>query len=151
VTAGTLVQLQLDLDGKTETATLNISGPAFKWFGVGFGAPNLAMSDRPYAVIVHGTLNVVERQLGNHVQGQILSNSITVISNRLVDNVRTVVMKRPFKGLTADHYTFDPWNSSTINVIMASGKDGSLGRFGYHGPTRGGEAIQLTAIDAPTC
>ena len=66
-----------------------------------------------------------------------------------VDGFRTVVFTRPFKGLSDDHYTFDPVKTTAIPVIMASGK--SL-NFAYHGHKhRGGEYINLIASGAPTC
>ena len=66
-----------------------------------------------------------------------------------VDGFRTVVLTRPFKGLSDDHYTFDPVKTTTIPVIMASGK--SL-KFAYHEHKhRGGEPINLIASGAPTC
>ena len=68
---------------------------------------------------------------------------------QVVNGVRSVVLTRPFKGASGDHYTFDPVTSATLDVIMASGPGSD---YGYHGPaTRGGEPIHLVAMDAPTC
>ena len=73
------------------------TGPVGKWFGVGLGSKTFTMSDQPYSVIVDGTGKVVERKLGDHSGGQLLSNSITVVSNKAVGPLRTVVLQRPFK------------------------------------------------------
>ena len=68
---------------------------------------------------------------------------------QVVNGIRSVVLTRPFKGASVDHYTFDPVTSATLDVIMASGPGTD---YGYHGPaTRGGEPIHLVAMDAPTC
>ena len=70
-------------------------------------------------------------------------------SFKVVNGLRSVVLTRPFKGASVDHYTFDPVTSATLDVIMASGPGSD---YGYHGPaTRGGEPIHLVAMDAPTC
>ena len=48
---------------------------------------------------------VMERKLGtcgteaDHCAGTLLKPSITVVSNRVADNVRTVVLTRPFAGV----------------------------------------------------
>ena len=69
-------------------------------------------------------------------------------SNKVEDDVRTVVMTRDLAGKTSDHYTFDP-STSSIPIISASGL-GSV--FAYHGPKlRSGGTLKLSAIDAPTC
>ena len=116
---------------------------------MGFGCQTFTMSDQPYAVTVDGLGNVAERKLGDHSGGRTLATSVSVLSNTVVNGVRSVVLKRPFQGQTADHYTFDPKSSATVNVIMASGTGPN---YSYHGPsTRGGEAIHLVSLDAPTC
>ena len=74
--------------------------------------------------------NVEERKLGDHDPGTVLSSSVRVTSNTVVDGERTVVMTRPFKGKTPDHFTFDA-SSSEISVITASGSGPS---YAYHGP-----------------
>lgn len=70
--------LALDLDQHTGNATITFTGPANLWFGVGFGAANMA--GLPYAIIVDGNGNVTERKLANHDQGMQLPNTIDVIS-----------------------------------------------------------------------
>ena len=69
-------------------------------------------------------------------------------SNKVEDNVRTVVMTRPLAGKTPDHYTFDP-SVSSLPIISASGLAST---YAYHGPTlRSGSTIKMSTIDAPTC
>jgi len=147
-TALTKTQVRLNAKVTGGEASITISGPATKWFAVAFGTPNFAMADKPWTVVVDGKGNVEERKLGDHDPGQVLSSSVRVTSNTVVDGERTVVMSREFKGKTPDHFTFDASNSE-ISVITASGTGPS---YAYHGPKqRTGGKIQLSGVDVPTC
>eukprot|EP01062_Namystynia_karyoxenos_P053991 TRINITY_DN4407_c0_g2_i1.p1 TRINITY_DN4407_c0_g2~~TRINITY_DN4407_c0_g2_i1.p1 ORF type:complete len:883 (+),score=253.05 TRINITY_DN4407_c0_g2_i1:102-2651(+) len=73
------VHLSLDLDGASGNATITITGPDDKWFGVGFGAT--VMADQPYTITVSGTGEVTERKIANHAPGTVLPPTVTVISN----------------------------------------------------------------------
>jgi hypothetical protein len=125
-------------------ATLTISGPADVWFGVGLGAQ--AMKDTPNAIIVLGNGTVFEQKLANQGSGSKLATSVTVISNTVVANVRTVVLSRGVVGMTKDHYTFDP-SQGTLNFINAIGKTPN---FSYH-KTRASAQMHLQIEGAPTC
>ena len=69
-----------------------------------------------------------------------------VASNTVTKGVRTVVLKRAFKGLTADHYTFDPTVTS-IPIINAVGDSPALA---FH-KARTSATLTLDALDAATC
>jgi len=143
-----LTTVKVQLDSSKNQATITMSGPNGKYFSVGFNAPNFAMSDKPYTIVVDGTGNVSERKLGAHDPGSVIDQSISVTSNKVEDDVRTVVMTRDFAGKTSDHYTFDP-STSSIPIISASGLGSA---FAYHGPKlRSGGTLKLSAIDVPTC
>lgn len=122
-----------DVSLKTSSGnvTITLSGPADGWFG--FGLDAVVMSDSPYTLLVNST-NVWEQKIGTcgseaeHCPGDELANSITVLSNSVTDNVRTVVVSRSSFGKTPKHYTFD-MQSPTINYISAIG---SSQAFGYH-------------------
>jgi len=138
----------LHLDNTVAKTTITLSGPNGKWFSVGLGSPNFAMKDKPYTIVVDGSGNVSERKLGDHDPGTVLASSLTVTSNSVKDGVRTVVMTRPFKGKTADHYTFDV-KVTSLPVISASGSGPT---YAYHGPkTRTGGSVKLSVLDSPTC
>ena len=114
-------------------ATITLSGPSDRWFGVGFNAQ--VMSDSPYTLVVNAS-GVFEQKIGDcgseaeHcVNDPPLASSITLKSNSEVNGVRTVVVTRPYGGLTKDHYTFDPDFDPSINIISAIGKDQI---FAYH-------------------
>ena len=129
-------------------ATLTLSGPSDKWFALSLGSPHFDMADKPYTIVVDGKGNVQERKLGDHDPGQVLASSLKVLSNSVVDGKRQVVVSRPFKGHTVDHFTFDS-STSTIPVLAASGNGPN---FAYHGAKqRTGGRLQLSGVDSPTC
>ena len=143
-----LTSVKLELDENSKQATITMSGPNGKYFSVGFNAPNFAMSDKPYTIVVDGTGNVSERKLGDHDPGTVIEQSVAVTSNTVVDGVRTVTMTRDLAGKTSDHYTFDP-SVSSLPIISASGS-GAV--YAYHGPkTRSGSTLKMSVMDSPTC
>ena len=137
--------LKLDPTVSGGEATITLSGPSTVWFGVGLGAQ--AMADTPNAIIVLGNGTVFEQKLANQQAGGRLATSVTVVSTSVSAGVRTVVLSRPFKGATADHYTFDVANPS-INFINAVGKAGA---FAYHANKASAKLLLATTGDAATC
>ncbi len=80
------------------------------------------MVDAPYAIIVLGNGTVQERRLADHLAGQLLPPSVTVVSNTVQAGRRTVVLTRPVAGASPLHYTFNPATLllTFINAIGAS-------------------------------
>ena len=140
------INFTLDLDTTVEggLATLTLVGPATAWFGVGLNA--LQMKDTPNAIIVLGNGSVFEQKLADQSPGSRLPMSLKIVSNTVEGPNRTVVVSRPFKGMTAGHYTFNPAQSE-LNFINAIGSGPS---FAYH-KARAGATLNLHAIGAPTC
>ena len=132
------------------TAKITLSGPSDAWFGVGFNASQ--MSDSPYTIRANST-GVYEQQIGTcgseaeHCPGTPLDSSIDVISSKVVDNVRTVVMTRHLKGKTKKYYTFDTTAQSQINMIAAVG---SSQTFAYH-KAHSATVMPLLADNEPNC
>jgi hypothetical protein len=62
-----------------------------------------------------------------------------------VAQVRTVVLSRPLKGMTSNHYTFDP-SQPALRFVEAVGTTAS---FQYHGKSRGGGSLVLVEQGAP--
>merc|ERR1712176_1503082 len=103
---------------------MTASGPADVWFGIGFNAS--LMSDSPYTLVINAS-GVIEQKIGTcgdegeHCPGDQLTPSVKILSNNVVNGVRTVVMTRVFQGATENHYSFDPVNPS-IPLITAVGR-----------------------------
>lgn len=146
----------LDKDEAPEASKITISGPADSWFGVGFGTDSMCLrreSDEcpaggTYAIIVTGggDQNVTERKLGFHGPGRQLATSLIVKSNTVQHNVRTVVLARPLKGLSDQHYTFDPTLTS-LPFINAKGCSLTFAQHCGHAPS----VLNFVALDEPTC
>eukprot|EP00040_Diaphanoeca_grandis_P018294 m.96161 g.96161 ORF g.96161 m.96161 type:complete len:848 (-) comp26871_c0_seq2:157-2700(-) len=122
-----LVDLSVHLDSVTDTVTITMAGPSAVWFGVGFNASE--MSDEPWAVIVDGTGAVTERKLIDQQQGTLLTATVTVVSNKVEGDTRTVVLTRQLKGASVDYYTFDVSGKPALPFINAVG---SGPMFAYH-------------------
>jgi len=124
---------------------MTISGPSNVWFGVGFNAR--IMGDRPYAVVIDGNGVVSERKLGDHTAGtQLTPTQVLVLSNTVVDGTRTVVLSREFKGVTEDHYTFDP----AKNRLLFINAVGRTATFSHH-QFKGAGTVVFHGLDGYTC
>ena len=130
-------------------ATLTLTGPADAWFGVGLNAK--VMSDAPYTLLVNST-NVWEQQIGTcgseaeHCGGDPLPKSITIVSNDVNANERTVVVTRALTGISAKHYTFST-STPTINWISAIGTSQKFAVHMMHAPA----VITLTSEGLASC
>jgi len=144
VVSVTTFSLRLDATTDQGEVTITLKGPSNVWYGVGLGAT--VMADSPNAIIVSGNGTIFEQKLQNQGAGSRLAMSLKIISNEVLSGLRTVVLKRPFKGLTKDHYTFDV-TESNLDFINAIGKGVELA---YHA-TRASSTLNLQAEDAPTC
>lgn len=129
--ANSLVKTSVRLEG--DVATITLAGPASVWFGVGFDAQ--AMKDGPWAVIVEGGGKVSERKLQDQNPGRLLNASVTVASNTVAGSIRTVVLRRPLKGLTPDYFTFDAAKDTVLPLINAVGAGPALAFHKAKSPT----------------
>lgn len=136
--------MHIDLDGSSGNVTFTLVGPSDVWFGVGFNAS--AMADAPYTIVVDGDGNVTERKLANHMPGQILENSIDVLSNTVgpepslsapmrMNRVGGVELRPPFevmewstcldacnKDESCASWLYDPVRWTTVYNLEKEGK-----------------------------
>ena len=133
-------------------ATLRVTGPADAWFGAGLNA--MRMQDAPYTLICNAS-GVFEQQIGTcgseaeHCPGdRLATQSLRLVSNSVVDGRRTIVATRPFRGASAQHYTFDPASLATLNFITAVG---SSQTFAYHKAHHAAMLTMLATAGQPTC
>ena len=116
------------LNPANQTATIRLAGPADVWFGVGFNAS--AMKDQPWAITVEGSGKVSERRLADQGGGSTTSTlapSVTVASNTVAGNTRTVVVTRSLKG---PYYNFTATSAAATTPFI--GAVGSGPAFAYH-------------------
>ena len=121
----TQVHVAVNLDAATDSAHISLSGPSAVWFSAGFGASDM---DGAYAIVVDGTGQVTERKLGNHLAGQQLKGSVTVVKSSVTDGVRSVTLSRPLQGATTDYFSFG-LNDTSVKIISAVGSGPDLS---YH-------------------
>eukprot|EP01084_Bolivina_argentea_P167243 290290_1 len=137
---GNITRLKIDHNGNiTGNITITIAGPSNVWYGVGFAAT--VMANEPYAIIIDGTGAVTERKLANHGPGTLLKPTITVLSSSITNDIRTVTMTRPLKGM--EYCT----KSGSLNVITAIGNTIQLS---YHAQ-RTGATITLLPKTTSAC
>ena len=139
----TITGISLEILLDNDMVEFTLSGPSTVWFGVGFNASQ--MVNLPYAIIVTGSndtasSSVFEQLLADHEPGTALSSSITLVSSSVLSGVRTVVFRRKAVGLTQHHFTFDPANYASINMIFATG---TTSNFQYHGPKHAQRQITM--------
>lgn len=138
------VSLSLNINETSNIVLMNFTGPSDFWFGMAFNA--YSMGDLPYSIIFNGTGEVFEVKLGNHDCGTILNKSITVLSNKVINNTRYVQLSRPIEGLNSNYYTFVT-SVSSIPLLEAIGINKN---YGYH-QYRNALSINLKAEDSSTC
>ena len=126
--ATSLLNVSIIIDQTEDLVTLQLTGPANVWFGIGFGAQTMA--NRPWTIVVSGGINstISERKLEDHAAGTILAPSIRVISNKVdfSNTWRTVTLTRSIEGR---HFTFHSNHTTDIPFINAVGSSES---FAYH-------------------
>ena len=123
---------------------LTITGNSHNWFGIAFGAHT--MSDLPYAIIADGYGDVSEYKLGNHDQGQLLQDTLSVKENSVLNGVRTVQIIRNNQGVNSDYFSFSS-SQPNIPILLAVG---NTPNFKYH-RFRGTNNLYLSAVNGITC
>ena len=137
--------ITVSIDISDSDVTLILTGPKHSWFGIALNAT--IMADTPYAIIVENE-KVEERHLGNHAQGtKLKQQSITLLENTVIGNLRTVKMKVPLKGIDSNHFTFNK-NMKTLPILMAHGISST---FAYHGTTRASLMLTLSKANSFQC
>ena len=82
------------------------------------------MKDAPWTVIVEapatagGSPTVSERKLSDQSPGTQLASSLKIVSSSTANGLRTVVATRALKGMTSDHYTFDPSTATKVGFLL---------------------------------
>ncbi len=115
------ITVQADVNLISDTVTLTLSGPASRWWGVGFDA-NRMLNAYTIVALRNGG-NIEERILGcscsSNQQGVLLNSSLTVMSDTTQGDQRTVVVERP-RIHPGSGYDF-PDTATTISIIGGYG------------------------------
>ena len=90
-----------------------MTGKSDQWFGTGFGSHKMTNT---YSIVADGIdSGVSEWQLYSSTRGRQLPRSISVISNTVVGDERTVVVERGVEGAADGYYNF-PTAADNIEV-----------------------------------
>jgi hypothetical protein len=117
VTLNSSMSIQVDVNSATSTVTLTLSGPADKWFAIGFNATSMSNGTD---CIYYSTSLVDSVITGQGAPTTDATNEWTVVSNDLLSGTRRLlVLTRNFAGGAGD-YTFN-YNNNSLNVIWAFG------------------------------
>lgn len=133
------MNVEVTVNTTTNQVELKLTGLSNgNYYAFGFGGTS--MSGR-YTIVIDGSGNVQERQLGNHNAGSALSSSVSVVSNTTGGGSRTVTLTRSRTGMTGAHYTF-PNSASSFSIIWARGSSSSLSNHGSG--NRGSSIVSLS-------
>jgi hypothetical protein len=100
----------------------------------------------PYVIVISGggQRGVTERKLDYHGPGPVLSSSVIVKSNTAVGGNRTVILTRPLKGFSSNHFSFVP-SISSIPIITARGCGLDFVQHCAHGSSE----LNFLAVNTP--
>ena len=99
-----ITSLQLVIDDDFDKVYLTITGPAARWYGIGFGTTML----NTYAIAFDAQgFGFSEWKLGLRASGTPLQKTWNIEYQNKTTNLQTMQLSRSLTGLTADHFTFD--------------------------------------------
>ena len=135
------VSVELVLNNGTQTATITMTGPADRWFGVKIGSFSAGMEVAPDVYYYNGTTLIDASQGGG---GPIVdaTQNITVSSNTVVGSVRTIVATRSFNTGDVNDFTY-VYSATNIDIAGAH-SDGVSYNLAYHGANN-----RATALNSP--
>ena len=138
VTIGT-TGISIKIDTDASIATLTLTGPSDKWFGVGFGGTT--MSSATDMFIWSDSPNRDYASGGRTTPSSDASQSWTILSDNAPSSTRTIVATRPLTS--SGDFTFVN-SSASISIIYAFGEDGETFLGSHSG--RGSRTLNRSAL-----
>ncbi len=128
------IDLSVVVNSQTGVIHFTMTGPATKWFGVGFAATS--MSSGAYGILANvGAGNPQEYMIQGQTTPSLQSNqNLTNSSNSTSGGRKTYVFSRALTTGDANDYSF-PVNPTSINIIWAYGNSTSLAYHSSRGVT----------------
>ena len=135
---------KIDLDNGTTTATLTLTGPSDRWFGLTFGnfptdaevGGESGMANGNDIVYYNGTTLVDCKQVGiGDTPSVDAVNNWTLTSDEVFGTTRTIVATRAFNTADSDDFTFD-FADTQLDFASARRSTASYS-FSAHGGNRG--------------
>ena len=145
-TAGLAMTAKIDVSTQV---TLTLTGPAGRWFAVGFNASSMAPGTDVVGVHSSGTLSAFDCNLTGYVAPSTdAQQDWTVTSDAVNAGVRTIVATRALNTGDANDYIF-PVVPTSVGLIWARSSSASFS-YAYHGNTnRGITTANFTLVTPP--
>ncbi len=127
--------LNLVIDVSTNTTTITMTGPSNVWFAVGFGGST--MRSGADVIRTDGTTVIDARTTDQVLPTEDASQDLTVVSNTVSGNQRTIVLTRANNTGDDNDFVFTN-NLTSLPIIWANGT--STG-YAYHGRRNRGATV----------
>lgn len=129
-----------------DEVVIRMSGPADRWFAVGFNAIGMAPGTGVvfFADGSEGEEVYDGHLVGNQAPAEDESQDLTLLDISVDGDTRTVEVSRPLDTGDADDYTFD-YNAETLQIIYAYGNDAST-ELAFHGQNRGSVILEFGEV-----
>ncbi len=140
-TNGLAMTLRLDIGSQVN---MILTGPADRWFSVGFGATSMTAGTDVVLCHTNSTLTTFDRVLtGFAAPSSDSTQNWTILSNTVSGNVRTINATRPLETGDANDYSFSS-TPSALSIIWARASTNNY-TLNYHGgANRGATAVNFT-------
>jgi hypothetical protein len=146
-TPGLAMTAKIDV---TTQVTLTLTGPAGRWFALGFNAGSMANGTDVVAAHSSGTLSSFDAKLTGYTAPTTdPQQDWTISSDVVVGTTRTIIATRALNTNDANDYTFNSIPSN-ISMIWARANSSTFS-YSYHGNTnRGITLATFTLLPPPT-
>ena len=145
-TAGLAMSVKIDVGTQV---TLTLTGPATRWFAIGFDATGMGTGNDVVTVHSSGTLSSFDASIGGYSAptADPLQNW-TIVSDLIASGVRTVVATRALVTGDANDHDFTAASGSLSMIWARAGSNGFS--YSYHGSSnRGITTVNFTLVPAP--
>jgi hypothetical protein len=144
-TSGLVMTAKIDV---TNQVKITLTGPAGRWFAIGFNANSMTSGIDVVSVHNSGNLNAFDCSLsGFSAPVSDPSQNWTISSDVVSGNVRTVIATRALNTGDANDYIFSA-SASSISLIWARSSSATFS-YSYHGGSNRGVVLANLALVPP--
>lgn len=145
-TSGLAMTAKMDVGTQV---TLTLTGPATRWFALGFDATSMGTGNDVVTVHAAGTLSAFDASIGGYSAPTAdPQQNWTIVSDAVASGVRTVVATRALNTGDANDHIFTA-STGSLSLIWARAGSATYG-FSYHGSSnRGITTANFTLVPPP--
>lgn len=146
-TSGLAMSVKIDVGTQV---TLTLSGPASRWFALGFNANSMTNGTDVVGVHSAGTLGSFDAKLtGFGAPVTDAQQDWTITSDLINSGVRTIIATRALNTLDPNDYTFSA-TPTTLSLIWARSASASFTYSNHGSSNRGTALLTFSFVPAPT-